>query len=352
MASEKTPFKTILLAAGGTGGHVFPAIATAEELRSRGYRVFFATDRRGEKYLNGKGFEYRIVSSASPNPKRPASLIKLGTGILQSVALLFKTKPVCVIGFGGYPSFPPLITARIFRIKTILHEQNSVLGKANRTLAKFANIVAVSFPTTLNAKNAIVVGNPVRSEITDFPLPEFEGKINILITGGSQGARIFSFVLPEALAKFAGKIKVVQQVGEAEIEQVRTKYETAGIECELNSFFDDMPKYLSETHLLICRSGASTIFELALAGRPAIFIPLAIAAEDHQRINAESIASKGGGWVIPERDFTAPALAAILEDLINNPDKIKEAAFNIRKFAQPEAAAHLADLVESPVGKK
>ena len=334
---------TILLAAGGTGGHVFPAIATGSELAKQGYQVIFVTDKRGEKYLAGKGLEFVVISSASPNSL--GNILKLLKGIIQAIPLMRKHKPLAVIGYGGYPSFPPLLVAKLFCIKTILHEQNSVLGKANRLLAKFANIVATSFPQTFNAKNPTLVGNPVRSEIKPTPYPEISGKINILVTGGSQGAKIFSSVVTEVVCKFADKVRITQQVVASELEAVSEKYREAWVEFEAKSFFNDMPDQLAKAHLVIARSGASTIFELAMAGRPAIFVPLAIAAEDHQRINAESVVRVGGGWIIKEKDFNAESLSELIEKLIANPEMLKTAAHNIKSFAKPRAAQDLAGLV-------
>jgi UDP-N-acetylglucosamine--N-acetylmuramyl-(pentapeptide) pyrophosphoryl-undecaprenol N-acetylglucosamine transferase len=331
----------ILIAAGGTGGHVFPAIATAQELSKRGAKVMFATDSRGEKYLKNSGFEYKIISSASPNPKKPMSLVKLLVGTFQSVALIIKFHPKAVIGFGGYPSFPPLFAARLLFKKTVLHEQNSVLGKANRLLAKLSSKVAVSF---LNMKGEYV-GNPVRSEIHEFPMPPLNGKIHLLVTGGSQGAKLFADVIPDVIVEFKDKISITHQVTEKELPTVRAKYQAIGVEHEVKTFFDDMPARLANCHLLIARSGASTIFELATAGRPAIFVPLAIAADDHQRINAQNVLASGGGWMILEKNFNKDSLKSVIHQLIENPEKIILASAKIKEFAKPDAAQKLADLV-------
>jgi UDP-N-acetylglucosamine--N-acetylmuramyl-(pentapeptide) pyrophosphoryl-undecaprenol N-acetylglucosamine transferase len=331
----------VLIAAGGTGGHVFPAIATAQELKNRGCKVLFATDSRGEKYLKNSGFEYKVVSSASPNPKKPMSMLKLLIGTFQSIALIIKFRPKAVLGFGGYPSFPPLFAARLLFKRTVLHEQNSVLGKANRLLAKLSGKVAVSFP---NMKGEYV-GNPVRSEITSLPMPPLDGKIHLLVTGGSQGAKLFADVIPDVIAEFKDQISITHQVTEKELPIVRAKYQAIGVEHEVKTFFDDMPKRLADCHLLIARSGASTIFELAVAGRPAIFVPLAIAADDHQRINAQNILASGGGWMIAEKDFNKESLKNLLGQLIVNPEKIILASAKIKEFSKPDAAAKLADLV-------
>jgi len=340
----------ILLAAGGTGGHVFPAVATAQELTKRGYKVYFATDKRGEKYLKNIGFEYRVISSASPGGnvfKRGTALLKLLWGMMQSNFYFAKIKPKLVIGFGGYPSFPPMIAARFNFIKTILHEQNSHLGKANRFLSRHATVTAISFPKTQAAPStAKLVGNPVRAEIVETPYPAFGGKINLLVTGGSQGAKLFSDSLPGALAGFADKITITQQVREEDIDKVREIYSKAGVEFELKSFFDDMPKRLSFAHLVICRAGASTIFELARSGRPAVFVPLAVSAGNHQFYNANAVVESGGGWIIEEKDFNAENLNRILAGLLSNPARLAEAAEKVKQFSHTDAAAELADLAE------
>ena len=344
-----TSNKTFLLAAGGTGGHVFPAVATAEELQKRGHRVFFATDKRGEKYLTGRGFEYKIISSASPTGalrKRFKALFQLLFGMVQSGIYIGKIRPNVVVGFGGYPSFPPLLAAKINLLKSVLHEQNSVLGKANRFLAKYASLTAISFSETINAKNAKLVGNPVRDEVKEIPYPPIDGKINVLITGGSQGASLFSKVLPDILTEFADRVNVVHQVRKEDIEEVRGKYYRAGMKFEAKSFFDDMPEQLASAHLVICRSGASTIFELAKVGRPAIFVPLATSAENHQHYNAKAAADIGGGWIIPEKNFNKTAVSAMLLELLQHPQKMVDAANNIKKLNSLNAAAELADLIE------
>lgn len=329
--------KKIILAAGGTGGHVFPAIATAEELNRLGYETEILTDKRGEKYI--KTQSYKVISSASPNGIK--AILKLELGFIQALIHLLKNRPSAVVGFGGYPSFPPLFAAKFLFIKTILHEQNSIQGKANRILAKMANVTASSFPTT----GGQYVGNPVRADIKPTPYPVITNKVHLLVTGGSQGAKRFAEVVPKALLKFSDEVKVTHQVPENLVETVKQEYAAANIEAEVKSFFDDMPKRLEEAHLLIARSGASTVAELAIAGRPAIFVPLAIAADDHQRINAEKVVEAGGGWMILEKEFTPDSLASLLTDIM--PNKLAAAAINVKSLAKPNAAKELANLVVS-----
>lgn len=327
--------KKIVLAAGGTGGHVFPAIATADELTKLGCEIEFWTDKRGLKYLNGK--DIKLIQSASPSGI--SQIFKLGIGFLQSLFYLIKNRPYAVVGFGGYPSFPPLVAARILFIRTVLHEANSIAGKANRILAKLANVTACSFEST----GGVYVGNPVRGDIKPTPYPPIQGKINLLVTGGSQGAKLFAQVVPKSLLKFRDEIIVTHQVPENLLEQVRHEYESLSIQAEVKSFFDNMPQLLANAHLLIARSGASTVAELEIAGRPAIFVPLAIAADDHQTKNAENIVAANGGWMIAEKDFTPERLETLLTEII--PTKLAYAAQNIQKLAKPNAAKELAELI-------
>jgi len=329
--------KTIILAAGGTGGHVFPAVATAQKLEKMGFETQFWTDKRGVKYLSGKNI--KLIQSASPSGV--SQIFKLGVGFLQSLFYLIKNRPYAVVGFGGYPSFPPLIAARFLFIRTVLHEANSIPGKANRILAKFANVNASSFESA----GGIYVGNPVRSDIKPTPYPAIQGKINLLVTGGSQGAKLFAQVVPKALLKFRDEIIVTHQVPENLLEQVRREYESLSIQAEVKSFFDNMPHLLANAHLLIARSGASTVSELEIAGRPAIFVPLAIAADDHQTKNAENIVAANGGWMIAEKDFTPERLETLLTEII--PTKLAFAAANIGKLAKPNAAYELALLISN-----
>lgn len=332
----------IILASGGTGGHVFTATATAEELEKRGFSTLHLTDKRGLKYI--KTSNYKIIASASPSS--PVAMLKLGIGVLQSFFLLLFKQPRAVIGFGGYPSFPPLVAAKLLGIKTILHEQNSVLGKVNRYLAKSATAVAVAFPDTKFANNARYIGQPVRKGISESAYPALNGKLNILITGGSQGAKLFAEVLPGALCKFADKISVVHQVPDNKVADVKEKYTACKVEAEIKSFFDDMPERLTKAHLVIARAGSGTVFELATVGRPAIFIPLKIAADNHQFHNTESLCNARASWMLEEKDFNENEVSAILEMILAAPQLLSEAAEKIKKFARPNAAAALADLAE------
>ena len=337
----------VMLATGGTGGHVFPAIATAYELSKQDVEVFFATDIRGEKYLINKSFGYKIVNSASPSGgivKKIKFAFKSFVGIIQALILLKKTKPQIVVGFGGYPSFPTIIAAKILGKKIILHEQNSVLGRSNAFLLKYARILATSFEKTKFATNGINTGNPVRQEIYTQPYPEFSGKINVLITGGSQGAKSFSKFFPEVFDGIEN-IFVTQQTKDEDIESVKNRYARMNIACELKPFFDDIDKKISEAHLVICRSGSSTIAEVTAIGRPAIFIPLPSSADNHQLLNAQAVADTKGAWVFEEKDFDTNSLNRLLREILGNYELLPKAAENIKKFAKPDAAMNLAKLI-------
>jgi len=333
------------MTSGGTGGHVFPALATAMELSASGADILFATDLRGEKYLANTDYRYKLISSAGLGGnalKKLLAATKIFKGLAESVSLILKYKPDVVIGFGGYTTFPILLAAKLLRKKIIIHEQNSVMGKVNRQFLKNAVLVGLSFPDTKYTKIGEVFGNPVRKEIEFSPLPALGDKIKILITGGSQGARIFAKFFPESFHQLAHKISVVHQVPEIDIEALRNEYERLGIEAELKPFFDDMPKRLAEAHLVICRSGSSTVFELTAAGRPAIFVPLAIAADNHQMVNAQNIERIGGGWIIPEQEATIAKFEYRVKDLVENPAKLVEASNAIHEFAQNDAARKFA----------
>lgn len=358
--------KKALLAAGGTGGHLFPALALAEELLKDGWRVMIATDARGAQYKdNYAQYDFTIIKSATIKPGiwgKVKTLAALGKGTIQSAQILRNYKPDVVVGFGGYPCFPPLFTAQISKIPTVLHEANAVLGKANKMLAANATKIALSLPKTRGVtdhaqfKNkAVVTGNPVRSEIvakqkSPYSPPKTDGEFRIFSMGGSQGASIFSDVLPAAVAKLPDALKkrifMAQQCREEDLSQVQKTYDDMGVSCELKSFFTDVPDQLEKCHLFIGRSGASTVSDVAVVGRPAIFVPLKH-ADQQQKLNADVIADIGGGWVMMQDGFTAGSLAERLETLSNLPDNLSKAATISADAGQPKAAENLANVVKS-----
>lgn len=354
----------IMLAAGGTGGHLFPAQATARALVARGAEVVLVTDSRGA----GFGNDLSQVSTrriAAGSPQRGGAVGKLRAGIdllrgyLQSRRLIRQLRPKAVLGFGGYPSVPPLLAARHLKVRALLHEQNQVLGRANRMLAARADVIATSFPEVAGVpegarERIVLTGNPVRAAVAavgnkPYPRPEADGRLCLLITGGSQGAQAFDELLPDAIAQLPAALRarldVVQQLRSRDRAEVKAIYDAAGVRAVLQPFFDDMPQRLTAAHLLICRAGASTVAELAAAGRPAILIPYPFAADDHQQGNAEAFAAAGAGWVLRQRDITAASLADRLGELLPDGDMLVQAAAAARAFARDDAAERLADLL-------
>lgn len=356
---QKKPL--VMLAAGGTGGHLFPAQATARALLQRGAEVVLVTDQRGSGFQGLPGIQTRRIAAGSPRGHTLSKLraaCALGLGYLQSRRLIAELQPQAVLGFGGYPSVAPLMAARRRRIRTLLHEQNQVVGRANRLLAARADVIATSFPEVAGLpvgaeERQVLTGNPVRAEIAAVgqqPYPAFDGQaLVLLVTGGSQGARAFDELVPDAVARLPRELRqrltVIQQLRGRDREEVAAIYEQAGVTALLASFFDDMPERLATAHLLICRAGASTIAELAAAGRPALLIPYPFAADDHQRGNAEAFAAAGGGWLVSQREVTVELLSQRLTELFSDPAKLKLAAASARAFARDDAAERLADLV-------
>ena len=355
--------KLVVVAAGGTGGHLFPAQALAETLKGRGWRVVLATDERGALYADKFPAEERLaLSAATAKAGDPIGMIKAGfavtQGVLQAKAAFKRLNPAVVVGFGGYPALPALLAAVTEGRPTVIHEQNAVLGRVNRFLASRATEVACAFPTLEKAKprvkaRAHVVGNPVRPEIRalyEVPYLPPEVQLRLLVTGGSQGARLLSELVPEAIAKLPeemrGRLKVQQQSRPESMESARRIYANAMVDCEVAPFFRDMAGRLRQAHLVIGRAGASTCCELAVAGRPSILVPLKIAADDHQRFNAQLLEEAGGAAVCLEDELTVDAMAGALNALLKDPARLGRMAVGARSVATPDAAEKLADLVE------
>lgn len=355
---------TVMLAAGGTGGHLFPAQATARALVARGVQVVLVTDRRGAGFgPDLPQVRTRRIAAGTPHRGGLAGKLRaffdLGLGYLQSRALVREIRPDAVVGFGGYPSVPPLLAASHLKVRTLLHEQNQVAGRANRFLAGRADVIATSFPAVVGMPEAaaprlVLTGNPVRPAVAavgrrPYPQPGPRDRLVLLVTGGSQGARAFDELVPEAVAALPealrGRLSVVQQLRGRPRAEVEAVYRAADVPAILQPFFDDMPERLAAAHLLVCRTGASTIAELAAAGRPAILIPYPFAADDHQRGNAEAFAAAGGGWVMHQRDLTIASLSGRLAALLSDGAGLATAAAAARAFARDDAAERLADLV-------
>jgi UDP-N-acetylglucosamine--N-acetylmuramyl-(pentapeptide) pyrophosphoryl-undecaprenol N-acetylglucosamine transferase len=354
----------VILAAGGTGGHMVPAHALAAELKSRGHGVGLVTDERGAK-IPGlfEDVPVHILPAGRMGGGPIAWLKAVGSVIAgrREAKRLYRTyRPDVVVGFGGYPAFPALLAASSLKIPTILHEQNAVLGRVNRLLAGDAAAIATAYDQVDRLKPAhrsktVLVGNPVRESVArlgEAPLPPFDeyAPLKILVTGGSQGASVLSTVVPEALGALAStlrhRLQIVQQCRPDDIDHVRARYAELGIPADLSTYITDMPSKIAEAHLVIARAGASTIAELTAAGRPAILVPLPIATDDHQTANAREMAKAGGARMIPQPEFTPETLARQIEALAEDPQALANAASRSLSVGRPNAARDLADLVE------
>lgn len=364
-----TSARNFLLAAGGTGGHVFPAIAVAEELMKRGHNVSLATDARGTNLGNSLPAVdvYRISASGVRGGivSKISGVVSIGIGVIQARRLFREIRPDCVIGFGGYPSVPTMVAAAYRGLPTIIHEQNAVLGRANRLVSKRVSVIAASFQNTAGIEagsgdKVVTTGNPVRAVFTaarntPYPAigPNGEG-VKVLVLGGSQGARILSEVIPAAFSEMPETLRrrfaITQQCRPEDLENVRKTYETAGIAAELSTFFDDVPDRMAAAHVLITRAGASTVAELAEIGRPAILVPYLHATDDHQTANARAVEEKGAGWLIPQAGFTPEALTVRLESFVNLHNILTDAAAAAHKFGGQNAASALADQAERLTG--
>jgi len=353
-----------VVAAGGTGGHLFPAQALAEVLVARGWRVVLATDDRAHSLADSFPAERRIpLPAATFRPGDPPGMFRAGLTIMRGVTQarreLSSLRPAIVVGFGGYPSLPALMAAISQRRRTLIHEQNAVMGRANRLLAPGVTAVACAFPTLLKApasvqRRAVVVGNPVRPNIRalyDLPYDPPTDEVRLLITGGSQGARLLSEMVPQAIAKLPGplrrRLKVQQQTRAESIDFARKTYAAAEVDAEIAPFFDGMAPRLGAAHLMIGRAGASTVCEIAVAGRPSILVPLKIALDDDQGQNARLLAEAGAAEVVREDALSADSLAALLQALIDDPSRLATMAAAAKAVGKPDAADRLADLVES-----
>jgi UDP-N-acetylglucosamine--N-acetylmuramyl-(pentapeptide) pyrophosphoryl-undecaprenol N-acetylglucosamine transferase len=341
--------RLIVIAAGGTAGHIFPAFALSDELAARGHPVVLMTDARTINRAGGSFTERLSIQGAGIAgrgfSRAAAAIAALARGTLQARRELARMKPAALVGFGGYPAVAPVLAARSLRIPAILHEQNAVLGRANRLLARFASAIALSFATTKHAPaSAIVTGNPVRAEITPRPYAAPEDTLRILVLGGSLGARVMSEAVPQALVALSRPVTVVQQCREEDLDRVKSVYAAAGIQADLATFIADVPARLAASHLVIARAGASTVAELTVAGRPAILIPLPNAIDGHQLANAEAI-----GATVLQEPVTPDALKAAITELL---PRLPEAAAAIATHGRPHAAATLADLTEHYIAGK
>jgi len=352
----------IVLAAGGTGGHLFPAEALARRLVEHGIAVHLMTDRRADAFaaaVPGVAVSRVRAGRLGGGPLHAAcGLAELAVGIVQARRLLRRLMPEAVVGFGGYPSVPTMLAAVQLGYPTMIHEQNALLGRANRLLAPRARLIATGFPETAGLRTAdrarvVHTGNPVRPAIleaaADYRAPEPDSPIELLVLGGSQGARIFSEIVPPALAALPSALRaalrVSQQARPEDRAEVAAQYRALGIAAEIDSFFADVPARLARAQLVICRSGASTVAELAATGRPALLVPYPAASDDHQTENARALAAIGGAWLLPQASLTAEILARHLTQRLGDPAGLRAAGVAARGFARDDAAETLAALV-------
>jgi UDP-N-acetylglucosamine--N-acetylmuramyl-(pentapeptide) pyrophosphoryl-undecaprenol N-acetylglucosamine transferase len=353
----------ILLCAGGTGGHLFPAEAVAHELKRRGYTIHLAADDRVERFAdNFPAAEIHQIESATLGSKNPLAIWRtlksLWGGYKQSRMLLAKIQPIAVAGFGGYPTVPPLLAAARLGIPTLVHEANAVLGRANRLLSKKVNKVALGFGETIHAgdTNVVVTGNPVRpdilkSAIQSYPQRTADAKFNLLVFGGSQGAAFFSEVLPQACRLLSENerqlLNIVQQARPEDSSALVQEYEAMNIKATVASFFNDMASEMQASHLVVCRAGASTVSELSVMGRPSILVPYPHALDHDQATNAAAVASEGGAMLFKQSALTPKLLADELSRAIADPKKLALAASNAKKTGKPDAAKVLANMLEA-----
>jgi UDP-N-acetylglucosamine--N-acetylmuramyl-(pentapeptide) pyrophosphoryl-undecaprenol N-acetylglucosamine transferase len=357
--------KTIVISAGGTGGHIFPAQSLAAELAKRGRKIVLMTDPRGQNYTQAfPTAEIATVPSATFAGRgffgKAAALVTLGRGAMRAYRLLGKIKPGCVVGFGGYPSLPGLVAASQRGIPTLIHEQNAILGRVNRFLAPRVTAIAATFPAMERVPKGCeikisVTGNPVRDSVlalTDLAYvgPQPSERFRLLVFGGSQGARVFSQMLPKALGALPdalkSRVRIEQQCRPEDIETVRADYAGLGIQADLATFFSDMGERLTKAHLVVCRAGASTVTELLALGRPALLVPYPYAMDDHQTANGRILAQAGAAISLVEKDLSPQKLAETIVQLADQPSRLTSLAQSAKAMGRLNAAAALADLAE------
>ncbi|MEE1544293.1 MAG: undecaprenyldiphospho-muramoylpentapeptide beta-N-acetylglucosaminyltransferase [Alphaproteobacteria bacterium] len=352
----------VVIAAGGTGGHVFPALALAAALRADGIETAFITDRRGSAFEGEiAGVACYAVRAGAVAERNVLGILRSLTNLLigtwQARGLLRRLKPPLAVGFGGYASVPPLFAAAGLGVPTLIHEANAVLGRANRLLAHRARVIATAFPKTTRVRpgqRLAPTGNPVRAEIVaaravPYAAPKPDGPFRLLVIGGSQGARIMGSRLPQALATLPdatrSRLALTLQCREEDLSDARANLDAAGIKAEVYTFYHDIADRLASAHLVIARAGASTVAELTCIGRPAILIPFAHATDDHQSANAAALVAAGGAWVIAESDIRGEALRDAIAARMTDPT-LANAAAKAQAFGTPDAAARLATLAK------
>ncbi|KQZ30566.1 UDP-N-acetylglucosamine--N-acetylmuramyl-(pentapeptide) pyrophosphoryl-undecaprenol N-acetylglucosamine transferase [Mesorhizobium sp. Root552] len=354
----------ILLAAGGTGGHLFPAEALAHELKERGWAVHLATDDRAERFAGHFPAEaIHQIRSATVGSKNPLALLatfwKLWDGVRQASTVIRRIKPAVVVGFGGYPTLPPLYSATRRGVATLIHEQNAVMGRANRALSRRVTAIAGGFlPEDASAAGAktVTTGNPVRPQVisaaaTPYSVSRSGDAFRLLVFGGSQGAQFFSDAVPAAVARLdkdqLARLSVVQQARAEDVARVKAAYEKIGVQAEVSPFFTDMAARMAASHLVISRSGASTVSEIAVIGRPALLVPYPHALDHDQAANAAALAAAGGAEVHAQSTLSVDKIAGLIGSLMNGPDRLASMAAAGRTVGKPDATRLLADLTEA-----
>lgn len=363
--TDKKPL--IILTAGGTGGHVYPAESLAEELEKRGYNLMLITDCRGKDNYKGKLGQIpnaAVLSGGIVGKSKlfkVQSLFKTCLGIVQAMFILLRRRPVCVVGFGGYASFPASMAALLLGTDLVLHEQNSVMSRTNRYLCKYASLAAQSFRHVKfvpEGVKSVLCGMPVRAGIAalaekNFAAPEAGGQMQILVLGGSQGAKVFGEVVPQAVQLLPPeqqkRLRIFQQCRKGEEEQIEKAYQNTRCQVTVSHFFDNMAELYAATHLVISRSGASSVSEIAVAGVPSILVPLPTAADDHQTFNTKDLAEAGGALVLRQNEFAPEKVKQILEDLMQNGGRLAQMSANARKTGIKDAAKRFADAIEKEV---
>ncbi|HEX4293777.1 MAG TPA: undecaprenyldiphospho-muramoylpentapeptide beta-N-acetylglucosaminyltransferase [Rhizomicrobium sp.] len=360
-----TPKTSIVLSAGGTGGHLFPAEALAGELVRRGKTIVVMTDRRGTNYAKAfPGAAVETVPSAAFSDRSILGLIaapfEIAAGIVMALTKLSRIRPGAVIGFGGYPSLPVMIAAWLGRFPTAILEQNAVTGRANRAVMNKVKVMAAAFPIARfapkDASKIVLTGNPLRPEVialagAPYNAPTDNGPLHLLVFGGSQGARAMSELVPAAAAllppSFRTRLDIVQQCRPEDLDGVRAAYGAAGVKAELASFYTDMPRRMAKAQLVIARSGAGTVSELMAIGRPSIVIPLPHALDDNQTPNGEILSKANAGWCVAQRDLTPEKLAGMIKLAFSDPDDLAKRAANAHALARIDAVSRLADVAEN-----
>ncbi len=357
--------KIVALCAGGTGGHLFPALALAKILQERGYRTVLISDSRASSLVDtSDNIELFVVNSATPYQSgikaKIFSVFALIKGVFQARKLLKKLKPKSVIGFGGYPTVPPLLAAKSLSVPILIHDQNAVMGRANRLLSNFAASIATSYDAVkaIHQKHfykCVKTGNPLRENVIKaadikFPTLEDNNPINILIFGGSQGARVLSDVTPQVICDLPSylkkHVKIIQQARPEDLDRVKDYYARNEIEAEIDIFFKDLPEKIAQSHLIISRSGAMTVAEICAIGRPSILVPLPSSLDGDQSENAIALKKTGGAWIIRQNDFTKEKVSGLLIRLLTDRELLVNASSKAKSFAILNATEKLADLVE------